>query len=168
MLLPRFAYLPKAQAAGQVDMEQVYTEEVSLEQVSLARYAVALTEELYRKERVGLHFYTEVVRGTGSRHRGGGKRSQAHAITYGREGLLWAYQYGSVGSRLEQECVWRGVKRGYEGVWRVVLHEFAHVLQVDRDERWKGSVHNRYFVAILRRLVQNYPFESFGPERFTR
>jgi len=130
-------------------------------------YAIALTEELFLAEGIERHRVTRVVRGDGARHRGTGTGTVAHAISYGKYCLAKTANRGLNHYACERG-VWAGRKeaRGAEAIWMLVIHEFAHVLQVDRGERGYHSVHNQDFLDIEEELMALYPFEEYGPEAF--
>lgn len=56
--------------------------------------------------------------------------------------------------------VWGGSIRGYEAVWCIVIHEFAHVLQSIWG-RERGKAHKAKFQKALRILVARYPYSAF-------
>lgn len=46
---------------------------------------------------------------------------------------------------------------GLRGVWELVIHEFAHVIQRANGERWYRSVHNKYWAGHVQELQVLFP-----------
>jgi len=132
-------------------------------------YALKLTDFLYDSHYLA-HLPTRMTASRSTYHQGG-RGGYPHRITYGVQTLLNFYQQGYWCTQRELRYVWveetQREAKGFEAVWRLVLHEFAHVIQVNRKQRFKGGLHNWYYMGILRDLVRGFPFWQYGPERFT-
>lgn len=47
---------------------------------------------------------------------------------------------------------------GYVGLWMLVIHEFAHVLQFHSGGHRKGIVHDNNYTQILDNLISRFPY----------
>jgi len=69
----------------------------------------------------------------------------------------------------EVEWVWDNVDSGFDDrdnwqfmqVWKVVLHEFAHVLWSDIYWDSGEDVHGSKYQSLLRELIETYPWHVF-------
>jgi len=145
-------------------------------EAKVSQYALDLTELLYKDHSEYPCLTTRVTPYFSTYHKWNG----LHRITYGRQLLVRMYQEGYRGTQGEMQNVWgecgathRRAPRdtacqttGFEAIWRLVLHEFAHVIQVARGQRSKWGLHNWHFIDIMKELARSYPFAEYGPERF--
>lgn len=135
----------------------------------ILNYTLGLTELLYKSHHLVVHLPTRFTAGKSTYHKGG-RGGYLDQITYGRQTVLSFYQRGYLCTQRELRHVWgertQREAKGFEAVWRLVHHEFAHVIQVRRGQRTRGGLHNWYYVGILQDLVKSFPFWQYGPEMF--
>ena len=124
------------------------------------QYACTLADTLLAKENV--QFHPAVIRNRRfsiCRH-----RSDTYQLIFSWEMLQCCYEEGYPWWKINLR-VWPRKAAGLRGIHRHILHEVAHVRQIRNGERWRGSVHNAYFVKRLRELAREVPFESHQESR---
>lgn len=119
-------------------------------------YVYRLTKKLY--EAHGFDFVEPAFRNRqGSYHRNG-------QIVYGYESINRAFENGFVEYKTVEFVWFRGGyktrQKGFQALWQLVLHEFAHVIQGKEGSRYFGSVHNDAYCQILRDLIILFPLEE--------
>ena len=125
--------------------------------VEIADRAKALTERLYVQMGVGAYHPSVCRNCRGSRAIQRGGKWQ---IVYGWPSLAWAFENGFEDYKTLHSRIWGHQDLiGYRGVWALVLHEFAHVIQ---ESRSYGSCHNETFERALRELQVLMPFKDTG------
>ena len=73
---------------------------------------------------------------------------------YATYGYLWSDYYKAEGG-YERMTI-----GGNCGIWALLIHEFAHVLQIIAGERWYRSAHNSYWASHVQELQILYPFKE--------
>ena len=124
------------------------------------RYACTLADTLIAREAVPFH--RTVIRNRRAsvcQHRNG-----TYQLILSWEMLEYCHESGYPWWRINLQ-VWPRKVVGLRGIHRHILHEVAHVRQIKNGERWRGSVHNAYFVKRLRELANEASFESY--QQFT-
>jgi len=124
------------------------------------QYARTLADTLLSRENV--HFYPAVIRNRRfsiCRH-----QNETYQLIFSWEMLQCCYEEGYPWWKVNLR-VWPRKVAGLHGIHRHILHEAAHVRQIRNGERWRGSVHNAYFVKRLRELAREVPFESHQESR---
>lgn len=123
-------------------------------------YAKALVEELFRQ--FGIEHHPTAFR---NRKISCYRYATLPQIILGYESVDRAYAFGFLEYKSIRWIWGDTTKCELEGVHRLVLHEFAHVLQAQEpDGRQRGSIHNSCFVECLRELQVTVPFKNFGEE----
>ncbi|WP_228260739.1 hypothetical protein [Marinobacter orientalis] len=84
-------------------------------------------------------------------------RLKQHQITYGRRMIMAKHQPDAVagwlsGREIRQRGYFDGEVTTLNLLAHTCCHEFAHLLQHVSGQRYRGSVHNRYFYRILDEL----------------
>ena len=134
---------------------------VQLGSQTYAGYAKDLTEWLYDQYGIENHHPT-VMRHCLVSHQRGRNKGDVHQIVYAWQDFVRCAikgydDYKSIMWVWGSEGAW-----GLEAIHRIVLHEFAHVIQAEDGKVFCGSVHNEYFVEKVQELLVIVPFEEFG------
>ena len=89
-------------------------------------------------------------------HQNGGD----HYLVYGYQNFDDTHRDGMLEYKTWR-WIWRdGLKDGLEGVYQVVLHEFAHALQSERNGRHYGKAHTMVWADAVIELQTLVPFED--------
>lgn len=88
-----------------------------------------------------------------------------HEFVFGLKTLEWVFtnhyrEYATIKHHI------KGVGNrkfgGWEAIYYVVIHEFAHALQVEKQGRRPGIVHDRCFVECMNRLLTVFTFDEIA------
>jgi hypothetical protein len=136
----------------------VKSDNVRLQILQNPRYSFVLKFTEYLYESHGFDLVNPVFR-----NRIGSYQSKGQ-IVFGYDSVNRAFDKGFL-EYATVNYVWsrqgyRTQSIGYVGLWMLVLHEFAHVIQGKEGTRGYGSVHNQSFCNILRDLIILFPFSE--------
>ncbi|MCL4296242.1 MAG: hypothetical protein KJ077_10960 [Anaerolineae bacterium] len=123
-------------------------------------YALGLVEQMYQAYGIAKYYPTVFRNRNGSYHQK--YLNGMHQIVLGYWNVQRTYERGfDEYDTIKRVWNGHGELKGLKGVWALILHEFAHVLQTEvKGGRTAGSVHNQVFVAKLRELQQRFPFHT--------
>jgi hypothetical protein len=110
-------------------------------------WMIPITIREWEQERATHHY----VRATGE-----------HRISYSQEGVMRIFDRGYIEYPSLQNKVPDCNGKGWYGMWLIITHEFAHALQYSYPNgRPEGSSHNEAFVDALRRIRNQWQYQSF-------
>ena len=118
-----------------------------------ANYVERMVKRLSRKEGVEVSVTFGNSRASTAKQHGDGR----YEIRFGYECLDIIYSHGWSEYKTISH-VW-GEHNGsgnFNGLKCLVLHEFAHILQFEKNGRWHGSQHNDVFITCLQELIGKY------------
>jgi hypothetical protein len=82
---------------------------------------------------------------------------EQHKIRYGMLGLWRAWSEG-FSEYASWRQLWTEDTMKYRAAfWATAIHEFAHVLQMERERRLKGAAHTDRWAMAVRELQGKYP-----------
>jgi hypothetical protein len=80
-----------------------------------------------------------------------------HKIRYGMLGLRRAWNDGFVEYASWRDLWTEDAMKYHVAFWATAIHEFAHVLQMEREGREKGAAHTYGWAKAVRELQVKYP-----------
>lgn len=123
-------------------------------------YALKLADWLYEQYDIEDFWPSQMGGGRGASHE---MRGNKHFLKFGWEALDLCYS-GKFRPRLQLDwnfANWAKLNK-LVAVHQIVLHEFAHVLQVREGGRHYGQMHNDSWIRNYRELMTLVPYGEFG------
>ena len=86
--------------------------------------------------------------------------STGHQIAYGYECMDVMFDQGFSWRNKTYRWLFDMGAKGYKALYNLVVHEFAHALQGERDGRWYGGQHTQVWADAVKELRTLVPFED--------
>lgn len=152
---------PVSRQLASADYEQNL--DLAWKHADIGRFMVRLTERMYNTMGAELPAHATTVfrnRQVSCCHWAKSKGGRPQLI-YGYEDVERSVTKGYQEYPSIWHSCWGDTKlvTGLEAAYRIVVHEFAHIIQVSRDEVSYGSVHNGAFIQALLAVRNRFPFD---------